>query len=105
MRPPDPFFQAVRSSYLSVILLLLLLIILGESGWLLLVFGFELAQALVPAREDVLLPDEDFVEFAVSYEDLIEAAQVLGVGVHDTENPKAVLLDRLNRVVIQRQRL
>ena len=105
MRPPGPFYLAVRLRCSSVVLLLLLLVVLGEGGRLLLVGGLELAQTLVPAREDVLLPDKDFVEFAVCNEDLVEAAQVFVVSVHDTEYPEAVLLDRLDRVVIQRQRL
>ena len=67
---------------------------------MLLVGRFELAQALIPAREDVLLPDKDFVEFSVCNEDLVEAAQVFVVCVHDTEYPEAVLLDCLDRVVI-----
>ncbi len=66
---------------------------------------FELFQALKLALEDVLFPDEHLVEFTVSDDNLIKFAQVLRVGVHDTEHPQPVVLDRFDGVAIEGQRL
>ncbi len=62
-------------------------------------------QALKLALEDVLFPDKNLVEFTVSDNDLIKFAEILRISVHDTEDPESVILDRLNGVTVEGQRL
>lgn len=66
-------------------------------------FGLELLQSLVLTLEDVLLPDEHLVELAVGHHHLVHLAQVLRFIVHNTQHPKAVALDGLDGVAVQRE--
>ena len=88
-----------------VALFFLLFLALGQCGHLLVDRGFKLAQALVLARENSLLPYEHFVELTIRHEHLVQATQVLRVGVHDAEHPESIVLHRLNWVTVQRQTL
>ena len=88
-----------------VALFFLLFLALGQRRNLLVDRGFELAQALVLARENSLLPDEHFVELAIRHEHLVQATQVLRVGVHDAEHPESVVLHGFDGVSIQSQAL
>ena len=97
---------SLSSQTLSLVALFFLLFVtLGERGHLLVDRGFELAQALVLAGENSLLPYEHFVELAIRHKHLVQAAQVLRVGVHDAEHPESIVLYRLNGVSVQSQAL
>ena len=97
---------SLSSQTLSLVALFFLLFItLGERGHLLVDRGFELAQALVLAGENSLLPYEHFVELTIRHEHLVQATQVLRVRVHDAEHPESVVLHRLNRIAVECQAL
>ena len=99
------FHSPIFSLPSLVALLLLLLLVLGGRRRFLLNLRFELLQALELALEDVFFPDEDFVELTVGDHDLIQAAQVLRVRVHHAQDPQPVVLDCLDGVSVQGQRL
>jgi hypothetical protein len=99
------FHSPILSLPSLVALLLLLLVVLGGRRGLLLDLRFELLEALELALEDVLFPDEHFVELTVGDHDLVQAAQVLRVRVHHTQDPQPVILDCLDGVSVQGQRL
>ena len=88
-----------------IALLLFFLVVLGESGDLLGDCGLELAQTLVLARENSLLPDQHLVKLAVGHENLVQSSQVLIVSVHDSKHPESIVLNRLDRITIQSQTL
>ena len=97
---------SLSSQTLSLVALFFLFFVtLGERGHLLVDRGFELAQALVLAGENSLLPYEHFVELAIRHEYLVQATQVLRVGVHDAEHPESVVLHGFDGVSIQSQAL
>ena len=97
---------SLSSQTLSLVALFFLLFVtLGERGHLLVDRGFELAQALVLAGENSLLPHEHFVELPIRHEHLVQAAQVLRVRVHDAEHPESIVLHRLNWVTVECQAL
>ena len=88
-----------------IALLLFFLVVLGERGHLLGDGGLELAQPLVLARENALLPHQHLVKLAVSHEHLVQTSQVLIVSVHDSKHPESIVLNRLDRITIQSQTL
>jgi len=84
-----------------VILLFLFFFAFGQCGHNFCNTRFKLLQTLVLASENSFLPHEHFVELAVGNKHLIEATQVLGMMVHDTKNPEAVVHHCFDGVTIQ----
>ena len=50
-------------------------------------------------------PDEDLVKFAVRYKHLVKSSQVFRILVHNSEDPKSIVLDLLDWVSVKRQTL